>query len=118
LKPIAVELGLDKDFSISIFSKPHIEIGYERYGFRAKIRPVKAHELLYRIRLLFYGEVKLAFARFGWRLQAIPLRVKKPAVVRAGDASLFHAPIGKRCAAVRAPIVEQTDASLLIAEQN
>jgi hypothetical protein len=39
-------------------------------------------------------------------------------VIRARNASLFHPSIEKGCTAVRATIVEQTDASFFVAEQD
>src|SRR5437867_1494995 len=113
LEPITIELRLNEDLSMSVFSEPDIDIRDQRCWLRSHICPVKPNQLLHWIRFLLHGQVKFALGGFRRSFQAIALGVIKKPMVRAGNPALFDATVTERSASVRAGIVEQTDAAPL-----
>ena len=95
LQPIAVELRQGAQPVPSIGARPDIVLGHFRRRQRSHIGPIKAGEFFYRIGLVLDRKAKFAFRRFRRGFKTITFGIEKPAMVRAGDAALFDAPVGE-----------------------
>src|SRR4051812_2925192 len=114
LNPVAIELRLNKNFSLAVLAIPDIEIRYDGRRLRAEISPVQSYEFLNWIRPLLDGQMKLTIAWFRRCFETVPFCVEKPTVIGAGNSPFFDAAIRKRSAAVRTGILQQSDVPLLV----
>src|SRR5688572_11874408 len=62
--------------------------------------------------------MEFALARLGRGFETVAFRVIEPAMIRASNAAGFDPAIGERRAAVLAAIVDETDITALVAEQD
>src|SRR5258706_16284566 len=106
LEPITVELRLDENFPMAVFSEPDVEIGNQRRRQRPEVGPVEPNQFLHRISLLLHRQVELAFTGLRRSFKTTSLGVVKPAMVRTGYTARFDAAIRKRRATVLTPIVQ------------
>src|SRR5262249_2018897 len=95
LKPVAVQLRQRAQPVPAVGACPDIIFWYRRRGLRPEISPVKPRKLLHRISPMLDGQSELAVGRFRRSLQTVTCDVIEPAVIRAGEASLFDSAVGK-----------------------
>src|SRR6266567_6959177 len=96
LEVVAIDLAAKLQRPVPVPAHENVVARKSRRWERAEVGPVKADYSLNRVGPLTYGEVQVAAHRLGRCLQAIALRIVEPAVVRAGDAPLFHPPVEQR----------------------
>src|SRR5262249_14245679 len=118
LEPIAVEARMDDDFAMPVAAKERIVVRQNRGGQRPEVRPDEVQMLLDGIRRLLHSLMEIAAGGLRRTFEALPFKVVEPAVIRAGDAALLDAAVGKRGAAVRAAVGEQPEAPALRAEKH
>src|SRR4029077_636088 len=117
LKPVAVDDRIDRDSSPAVLSRPDVEFRNERGGRGSHVCPVKSEVSFDRVGLLLDREMKFTSRWFRGTLQAIAVHVVEPAMIGAGESSLFDPAVGERRAAMGTAVGEKTDSALVVTEQ-
>jgi len=101
----------------AVLARPDVEFRNERGGRGSHVCPVKSEVSFDRVGLLLHREMKFTSDRFRGTLQAIAVHVVEPAMISAGESSLFDPAVGERRAAMGTAVGEKTDSALVVTEQ-
>src|ERR1041385_6595386 len=109
---------MDDDLAVTVGAEERVVARQRGRGKRSEVSPNEVEMLLNRIGGLLDGAVEVAAGGLRRTLEAVAFDIVEPAVIRAGDAALFDAAVGKRGAAVRAAVGEQPEAAAFRTEKH